>query len=365
MSNNGNKPMEEEFRSSKTYQILTGAGVPVADQIAQGLGKAAGAVDDALNAVVPTVKRGVSASWKQAQQGLRNAGGPAAPVNTPGNGGYHYTAPAGQPQRTVPASGQTVQTAPAAGRRPQGVTPAPAPQMRTVRRGSRAKWYITAAAALLYAWNLPLYEPVHYLLFGLVLAGAFALSSKLFKGKKEFVPVEEPKATAKPKAQEKPKAEEKPASTGNPEVDQIVAEGNKYLKRLRAANDAIPDEALSEDIDRMEKASADIFRYIADHPEKAGQVRKFMNYYLPTTLKLLGSYQRLAAQSAKGENITSTMFNIAGMMHTVADAFEKQLDALFADEAMDVSADISVFETLLEQEGLAEEKKRTQNGPSQ
>ena len=85
-----------------------------------------------------------------------------------------------------------------------------------------------------------------------------------------------------------------------------------------------------------------------------------MNYYLPTTLKLLGSYQRLSAQNVKGENITSTLFNIAGMMHTVADAFEKQLDSLYAEEAMDISADITVFETLLKQEGFVDEDKQEQ-----
>ena len=100
-------------------------------------------------------------------------------------------------------------------------------------------------------------------------------------------------------------------------MDKIIDEGREYLKKLRAADDAIPDETLSEDITRMERASADIFRYIADHPEKAQQIRKFMNYYLPTTMKLLNSYQRLSAQNVKGENITSTLFNIAGMMHTV------------------------------------------------
>ena len=64
-------------------------------------------------------------------------------------------------------------------------------------------------------------------------------------------------------------------------MDKIIDEGREYLKKLRAADDAIPDETLSEDITRMERASADIFRYIADHPEKAPQIRKFMNYYLP------------------------------------------------------------------------------------
>ena len=181
--------------------------------------------------------------------------------------------------------------------------------------------------------------------------------SRLFKGKKEFVPIQPEKPKEEPKKE--PEKEEK-SHTGNPEVDKIIDEGREYLKKLRAADDAIPDETLSEDITRMERASADIFRYIADHPEKAPQIRKFMNYYLPTTLKLLGSYQRLSAQNVKGENITSTLFNIAGMMHTVADAFEKQLDSLYAEEAMDISADITVFETLLKQEGFVDEDKREQ-----
>ena len=100
-------------------------------------------------------------------------------------------------------------------------------------------------------------------------------------------------------------------------MDKIIDEGREYLKKLRAADDAIPDETLSEDITRMERASADIFRYIADHPGE-GPANPQIHELLPaTTLKLLGSYQRLSAQNVKGENITSTLFNIAGMMHTV------------------------------------------------
>jgi len=228
--------------------------------------------------------------------------------------------------------------------------------MKVVRRGSPAKFYITGAAAVLYSQMFPMYNGFHFGIFALVLVLVFLGSAALFKGKKEFVPIEpEP---VKPKEPEKPKEEEKPSRTGNPEVDKLIDEGNGYLRKLRAANDAIPDEALSECIERMERASADIFNYIAQHPGKAPQIRKFMNYYLPTTLKLLGSYERLSKQSVKGENITSTMFNIAGMMHTVADAFEKQLDSLFTDEAMDISADITVFESMLEQEGFVEDKAK-------
>ncbi len=319
-----------------------------------------------------------------AQPGGPNTAGPA------GNGYYHYSyRKSGQapppPQQTQPpvyqpqtkAQRQAAANRAAAARQAAKQQAAAAKQaakqgaaqqanaqqvnpqvpMKMVRRGSPAKFYITAAAALVYATSAPLYEPYHFVIFAAVLVLVFLGSSALFKGKKEFVPIQPEKPKEEPKKE--PEKEEK-SHTGNPEVDKIIDEGREYLKKLRAADDAIPDETLSEDITRMERASADIFRYIADHPEKAPQIRKFMNYYLPTTLKLLGSYQRLSAQNVKGENITSTLFNIAGMMHTVADAFEKQLDSLYAEEAMDISADITVFETLLKQEGFVDEDKQEQ-----
>ncbi|WP_322181835.1 5-bromo-4-chloroindolyl phosphate hydrolysis family protein [Neglectibacter caecimuris] len=382
MKQTGSRPVEEEFRSSQIYKTLKSSGIPVADKIAQGLGKAAEGLDSALGSIAPAVKRSVgvqNGSPQSHTQSTAPTGGqpfsgqragqtppPGRTAQTAGVQGkgypyqYQYTYPAGT-NKTAPgrqaAPGQPVPGQAAyPGRKPAGVNRAPAPQMpamKLVRKGSPAKFYITGAAALLYALNFPLYEVSHFIVFGLVLAGVFLLSGKLFRGKKEFVPIE----PVKPKEKEAPKQEEKPSQTGNPEVDKIIDEGREYLKKLRAANNAIPDESLSECIDRMERASADIFRFVADHPEKAPQIRKFMNYYLPTTLKLLSSYQRLSSQSVRGENITSTMFNIAGMMHTVAAAFEKQLDSLFTDEAMDVSADISVFETLLKQEGFVEEQK--------
>lgn len=367
MDQNQNHPLEEELRSSRIYKTLRGAGDPVTEKIAAGLDVAVESLDHALNSVAPTVKRGVTTAQRAAATWQQTAGQQPTPGPRAGN---RQTA-----ARQRRAQWNTAQTAPgpqqpqqpqqpAAGahaKRPAGVNPAPAPQMppmKLVRRGSPAKFYLTGVAALIYAMNFPLYEASHFIAFALALVMVFLLSSKIFKGKKEFVPIEpeKPKEPPKPKEEEKPK----PSRTGNPEVDKIIDEGNDYLRKLRAANDAIPDQSMSEDISRMEKASADIFRFIEAHPEKASQIRKFMNYYLPTTLKLLNSYQRLSTQSAKGENITSTMFNIAGMMHTVADAFEKQLDSLFTDEAMDVSADISVFETLLKQEGFVEEKNAPQ-----
>ena len=141
-------------------------------------------------------------------------------------------------------------------------------------------------------------------------------------------------------------------------MDKIIEEGYKYLHELRDVNIRIPDEVMTKRIDRMEVASADIFAYIAEHPEKAAEIRRFMNYYLPTTLKLLNSYDKLSRQRVKGENIQKTMFEIEGMMETIAGAFEKQLDSLFDDDALDIAADISVMESILKQEGLSGENMK-------
>ena len=146
--------------------------------------------------------------------------------------------------------------------------------------------------------------------------------------------------------------------TGNPEVDKIIEEGYAYLDRLKEANDRIEDEIMSTRISRMEIASGEIFAHITEHPEKAAQIRRFMNYYLPTTLKLLNSYDQLSRQKVKGENIRTTMFEIEGMMETIAGAFETQLDSLFGEDAMDIAADISVMESILQQEGLSGSGKK-------
>ena len=100
---------------------------------------------------------------------------------------------------------------------------------------------------------------------------------------------------------------------------------------------------------------------MVEHPKKLPQIRKLLNYYLPTTLKLLNAYDRMGSAGISGENIDGAMGKIETMMDTVVRAFDKQLDALFADEALDISADITVMENLLAQEGLSGEQLRSQS----
>ncbi len=160
-----------------------------------------------------------------------------------------------------------------------------------------------------------------------------------------------------PKPKEAPVIEQAvKSSTGNKELDKVVNDGHDYIIKLKKANDAIPNETLTEYIDRMENASFDIFAYVSDNPEKIPQIKRFMNYYLPTTLELLEKYQTMQAQSVKGENIKNALSEIERMMYTIANAFEKQLDLLFSQETIDIGVDISVFDSILEQEGLKKDK---------
>ena len=121
---------------------------------------------------------------------------------------------------------------------------------------------------------------------------------------------------------------------------------------LRRLDENIEDAKLSAQIVHMEEVTGKIFDIVAGQPAKLPQLRRFLNYYLPTTLKLLNAYDRMGAAGVEGANIDGTMGRIDAMMDKVVEAFDKQLDALFADEALDISTDITVLEQMLAQEEL-------------
>ena len=127
------------------------------------------------------------------------------------------------------------------------------------------------------------------------------------------------------------------------------------ISEMKRLNTSIKDEKISADIDRLEDLSAKIFAQVKSDPSKLPQIRKFMDYYLPTTLKILNAYDRMGAQGVSGENIDATMQRVESMMGTIVTAFEKQLDMLFGSEAMDISADITVLENMMKREGLSED----------
>ena len=220
--------------------------------------------------------------------------------------------------------------------------------MAKMVKRSPAPLYFSAAVWLLWGLLLPLYRLSDILLCAGASLLAFAVGKAVFPDQS----YETPEAEAK----EVPKAEEKkPESTGNPEIDALIAERDKAVSEMKRLNANIPDETISRQIDHLEETTRKIIAQVVAEPGKLPQIRKFMNYYLPTTLKLLNAYDRMDSTGVSGDNIDSTKNKIEEMLDTIVVAFDRQLDSLFADEALDISTDITVMEQLLAREGLGGE----------
>ncbi len=156
-------------------------------------------------------------------------------------------------------------------------------------------------------------------------------------------PVQEAEAP-RPEPQKPPKPKPQPAFQEN--------EFEEKLKQIRRLNDEIDDEGVSRRIDRIGELTASIFAVVRQKPERADEVKKFMNYYLPTTFKLLESYALMEKQSYQGENIVASRKKIENILDSLITAFEQQQDRLFRTEALDVEADIQVLETMMAKDGL-------------
>lgn len=156
---------------------------------------------------------------------------------------------------------------------------------------------------------------------------------------------------ARQKAQAKEQAEQVQSAV-SPKVQEVLDRGNAYLREIRRCNDEIPGEEISAKISRLESIVQRIFERAEAHPEIIPDLKKLMDYYLPMTIKLLNAYADMDRQPIQGETIQASKKEIDATLDTLNLAFEKLLDSVFQDTAMDVSSDISVLQTLLAQEGL-------------
>ena len=124
-------------------------------------------------------------------------------------------------------------------------------------------------------------------------------------------------------------------------------EYDRILRDIRRVNDEIADPVLSAKIQRLEDVTAGIFQAVQADPAKRSRIDTFLNYYLPTTQKLLDSYARFEAAGVEGENLRQAKARIEKTMDSIVTGFEHQLDQLYKDDAMDVDSDIRVMETML------------------
>lgn len=202
-----------------------------------------------------------------------------------------------------------------------------------IRHKSAMPIYLAGAVWVLYCLIFSMHKLFHIIIALSLFIAAYLILRKKFPDRVEIV-------------------EETIKYTGAKEIDQAIEEGNKYLEDMRKANELIESPLVSDKIDSLSEITKKIFNYVSEKPQKLKDIRRFLTYFLPTTVKLLNSYARAEAQDNKGENINQIKNDIEGAMDGIIDSFHKHLDNLYADEAMDIDAEITVFDSMLKAENL-------------
>lgn len=206
--------------------------------------------------------------------------------------------------------------------------------MRAVVKKSAFPIYALGLVWLIWALLLPLYRPIHYLICAVVSAGVYLLLNSVIPAKTEYVKVPE-------------------ILTGNEEADALLKSGRTLLAEIEATE--VKDEAVRTKLQHLCGTSSRILDYMTKKPETSGNLRKFFSFYLPTLKKLSETYALMEKQGVEGQNLSDVMTRISAMLDTMQGAFEKQLDALFGETALDISTDITAMQQLMAQEGLTDD----------
>ena len=204
--------------------------------------------------------------------------------------------------------------------------------MKTIKIKSAIPIYLAALIWILFGLFAPIYELLFIIIAACVSVAVYLVASVFFPGRTVEV-------DAKP-------------DSGDDAVNAQISAGRAALRSLREADEAIEDEAISARLKRMTEAGGKIFDILEKEPSRAGEVRRFMNYYLPTADKLLTQYRELSGSGSQGENVRGAMTVVENSLEMIAVAFERQLDSLYSHEALDIQTDIDVLETMLASDGI-------------
>ncbi len=204
-------------------------------------------------------------------------------------------------------------------------------------KGLFSAFLASGGTALLYSVLFPLHLWGHYVIAGLLSLLIGRVAYIMFSGLDT--------------SKQAPVINELPV-TGNDAVDRLVSRGREMLKQIRREDEMIPDPKLSAQIIELEEITTRIFQTVIEQPGKAPQIRRFMDYYLPTTLKMLTGYRKLNERGVSGESAQATRERIESAMQVVVGAFKKQLETLYQNDMLDITTDIDVLETMLKQDSL-------------
>lgn len=208
--------------------------------------------------------------------------------------------------------------------------------MLEIKKKSVIPIYGTAAVWLIYCIFFPLYSLLHFAILIILSAASYLILSKVFPGTVEYV-----------------EAPKEPVQTGDEKIDALYAEGEKAIEEMKRLRTSIKKQQTQNKIDELISVTRKIFDDLLEDPSDYAQIKRFSGYYLPTTLKLLNSYDRMYSQGIEGSNISSTLDKIDNILDTTIAAYKKQLDSLFANQALDIETDITVMESMLKREGLS------------
>lgn len=221
----------------------------------------------------------------------------------------------------------------------------------------RRKFYVGpiygfSVSWLLLALLLPLYR-IWALLLTLLLSSLFAYALGKSSAKSEQKKQEEAAAAVREKEAKPAAASTAPKKSYGPKIDPIVEEGNRALSEMGRLYMSIREPEVRQKINEIMRITDKIVQDAIEDPDDIPQIKKFMNYYLPTTIKLLNAYDRMSTQGIEGENLDKSMNSINEMLDTAIAAYKKRLDSLFENQALDIETDIEVMNTMLAREGLA------------
>ncbi len=215
--------------------------------------------------------------------------------------------------------------------------------------GALTAAFIAAAAVwLIWALLFPMYRLWHFALpFAFCVLAARAAYGFVLKRR-------QPKVESEPEASQKKEVEFK--ATGKPELDAVLLEGRRALSELGRLYAAISKPDVKQRILRLINITDKIIRDAEQDEKDIPQIKKFLNFYMPTTVKLLNEYDRMYAsgeEHTSGANIGGAMNRIEAALDRLIEAYVRHYDSLFSNENLDIETDIQVLETLLKREGLA------------
>ncbi len=204
---------------------------------------------------------------------------------------------------------------------------------REIRKSSVIPIYGIGAVIILYSLIFPLYRLTHFFILAALCAAAYFVLKKLFPGTTYTV--------------------EEPVTTGDDKIDELLREGDTAVKEMERIRGTVKNTAVAGKIGSLIDITKKIFADVMEDPTDYRQIKRFSDYFLPTTMKLLNAYDRFASEE-QGENVKGTMEKIEDVLDATIKAYHNQYDALFTNQALDIETDIEVLKAMMKREGLTD-----------